>query len=424
MFYYWLKFMMRLAIWVYYRRISIHGFDKVPATGPVVFACNHPNSFLDAMIIGARAKREMHFLARSDVFNSPLKLWILARFNLIPIYRLQEGVENLEKNKDTFERCHKIFRNGGAVLIFSEGLCVQEMRLRPLKKGTARIAMEYIKDGSPLTIIPTGLNYMWAASFRDELVIGIDEPFDAAQFAELYRESPSKGINAFNKQLDAALHRVVIDVKDREHEGAIEQIIESNQHETNGDVNALVALAANLHALSQRAPEAYNQVIQSGTNYKLALERAGLRDRSLVRKSSLGAVATLFFALGHALFYLPTKAVVAITTSKVKRIEFHDSVLLGGSAILHFFYVLFVYLLVMAFFGWKVGLITVAAMCCLGYVAVVSFDAMRASREARKFTSLPSERQEELLRLRKEIVEIPKSVLHLVEAHQTHHPVG
>lgn len=416
--------MMKLAIWVYYRRISTRGFDKIPATGPVVFACNHPNSFLDAMIIGTLANREMHFLARSDVFNSPLKLWILARFNLIPIYRLQEGVENLEKNKDTFDRCHQIFRRGGAVLIFSEGLCVQEMRLRPLKKGTARIAMEYIKDGSPLTIIPTGLNYMRAASFREDLVIGIDEPFDAAEFAPLYRENASKGINAFNKQLDTALHRVVIDVRDRENEKVIEQIVETTNHETGGDLNVLVDLAANLHRTSVQDPERYAQFIAAGRDYTQALQSGGVRDRAIIRSSPFGLFASVLFWIGYGLFWLPTKGVVSITKSKVKRIEFHDSVLLGGSAILHFFYVLTVYLIVMAIFNWQIGLVAVALLCLLGWMGILSHDSMRAAREAATFRSLPADQQAELVRLRSEVAAIPALVLHLVKSHQTHHPVG
>jgi len=212
--YYWLKFMMQLALAVFYRRRDYSGFENIPATGPVIFACNHPNSFLDAMIVGAHLKRETHFLARSDVFNSPLKLWILSQFKMMPIYRLQEGAENLGKNKETFEKCHAVFRKGGAILMFSEGLCIQELRLRPLKKGTARIAMEYSKDGSPLTIIPTGLNYLKPTKFREGIMVSMDKPFNAADFATEYNENTSKGIQSFNKRLTDGFHNAVIERND------------------------------------------------------------------------------------------------------------------------------------------------------------------------------------------------------------------
>ncbi|HEX8059278.1 MAG TPA: 1-acyl-sn-glycerol-3-phosphate acyltransferase, partial [Cyclobacteriaceae bacterium] len=225
MLYYWLKYMMRFALTVFYRRRLFTGWDQVPAKGPVIFACNHPNSFLDAMIIGAFIKRETHFLARSDVFNTPLKLWILSQFKMMPIYRLSEGKEDLGKNQDTFDKCHEVFRKGGAVLMFSEGLCVQEMRLRPLKKGTARIALEYSKDGSPLMIIPTGLNYMKPMKFREDLLVQMDTPFNAADFAAEYNENSSKGIQSFNKKLVAGFHHSVIDIRDKQNEKAIGQLV-------------------------------------------------------------------------------------------------------------------------------------------------------------------------------------------------------
>ena len=107
----------------------------------MILASNHPNAFLDAMIYGAYFKRRIHFLARGDVFRKPLAAKILSSIGLIPIYRIAEGYENLDKNKDTFKICLDILNNNGIVLIFSEGYCEQEWKLRPLLKGTGRLAM-------------------------------------------------------------------------------------------------------------------------------------------------------------------------------------------------------------------------------------------------------------------------------------------
>jgi hypothetical protein len=45
------------------------------------------------------------------------------------------------------------------VLIFSEGKCINEWHFRPLKKGTARLAISSWLDGIPLRILPVGINY-------------------------------------------------------------------------------------------------------------------------------------------------------------------------------------------------------------------------------------------------------------------------
>ena len=53
---------------------------------------------------------------------------------MLPVYRPSEGVENLSENYKTFDTCIELFKRGEIVLIFSEGLCVNEWHLRPLKK--------------------------------------------------------------------------------------------------------------------------------------------------------------------------------------------------------------------------------------------------------------------------------------------------
>jgi 1-acyl-sn-glycerol-3-phosphate acyltransferase len=153
---------LRFWLRIHFRRIFLSNVSVIPAKGPAILACNHPNSFLDAIVVALLIKRPIHFLARSDVFRKPVARWILSQLHLIPIYRLQEGSENLEKNKDTFKRCSEILAKGGVILIFSEGNCILEKRLRPLKKGTARIAFtaEALSNWNlNIRIIPVGINY-------------------------------------------------------------------------------------------------------------------------------------------------------------------------------------------------------------------------------------------------------------------------
>src|SRR5690349_10663356 len=123
-----LRFSLKIVFWIFYRRIDFRGLENVPKTGPIILACNHPNSFLDALMVGTYTNRRIYFLARSDVFNTPLKRWILEQASMLPVYRLQEGMENLDKNKTTFSKCFEILDRDAMILIFSEGLCIQELR--------------------------------------------------------------------------------------------------------------------------------------------------------------------------------------------------------------------------------------------------------------------------------------------------------
>jgi 1-acyl-sn-glycerol-3-phosphate acyltransferase len=59
-----------------------------------------------------------------------------------PGLRLSEGKENLGLNDTAFQRSKEILSEGGVVLIFIEGICVNKHTLQPFKKGAARIAAE------------------------------------------------------------------------------------------------------------------------------------------------------------------------------------------------------------------------------------------------------------------------------------------
>ena len=65
--------------------------------GPLLIAANHPNSFLDAIIVSTLFKRPVYSLARGDAFAGKFFTTILTSLNMLPVYRISEGPENLEK---------------------------------------------------------------------------------------------------------------------------------------------------------------------------------------------------------------------------------------------------------------------------------------------------------------------------------------
>jgi 1-acyl-sn-glycerol-3-phosphate acyltransferase len=144
---------------MYCRRLRINKKDLLQLNGPVLICCNHPNSFLDAIVISALFKKPIYSLARGDVFKHSLISRILNSLKMFPVFRNTEGAENMGQNYDTFDACKEIFQRNGIVLIFSEGRCINEWHLRKLMKGTARLALSSWEAGIPLKILPTGINY-------------------------------------------------------------------------------------------------------------------------------------------------------------------------------------------------------------------------------------------------------------------------
>ena len=321
---------MRITLRVYYKRIIIDGLDNLPKEGAVLLASNHPNSFLDSIILGCHMPHRLYYIARSDVFNSPLKQWILGKIQLIPIYRLQEGAENLDKNKDTFKRCHELLGQDAWINIFGEGICVQEKRLRKLKKGTARIALDFVsKSNSPLHIVAVGMNYMEPMKFRKEVIIGLNKPFNAQDILPRFKENPAQSILAFNNVLTEKLREVVIHIEDKAKEKQVDELILENRKkistasgfrlENTGIVKKLVAFTNQLN-VSDTLPE---PVGISEEHHKTG-------------------IAKLFFQLialpGILLNGLPLLAAKKLTQNKVKLKEFKDSVIVAGGMIFSLLY--------------------------------------------------------------------------------------
>ena len=157
-----LKIVVQCCLYIFCKRLYYNTVKYKNIRGPLLLAVNHPNSFFDAILLGAFFKQPVHYLARGDAFKRSWALKILTKLHCIPVYRLLEGKQYLHLNDATFERCRNIFAKGGIILIFSEGLCENEWNLRPLKKGTARLALSswlLPSIGNKLTILPIGINY-------------------------------------------------------------------------------------------------------------------------------------------------------------------------------------------------------------------------------------------------------------------------
>ena len=160
---------------IFARRVIINKPHLLKKKGPLLLACNHPNSFLDGAILADLFEQPIHSLARGDVFKKPLYIRLLKSLRIHPIYRTSEGAENLNINYITFQVCKEIFKNNGIVLIFSEGQCINEWHLRPLKKGTARIAFSAWDENIPLEVLPVGINYSSFRRFSKNIFINFGE---------------------------------------------------------------------------------------------------------------------------------------------------------------------------------------------------------------------------------------------------------
>jgi glycerol-3-phosphate O-acyltransferase/dihydroxyacetone phosphate acyltransferase len=400
-----LRFSLKLVFWIYYRKVDVTGVENIPASGPVILACNHPNSFLDALLVGVYTKRRIYFLARSDVFNTPFKRWLLEQASVLPVYRLQEGMENLDKNKETFSKCFEILDQNALILIFSEGLCIQELRLRQLKKGTARIALEYVKEGKHVYITPVGLNYLYPCTAREEVIINIGKPFDAAGFSDSYAANAGKAINEFNKELESKLRQSVIDIKDKSNEAALTQVLKVARNEGK-DLVDLVKTAAEFELLRTTDPRSYASLVESARVYSAGIRKANIDDRTMKdQRSASILLQTLepLYWLGRLLNGLPFVTAKWLAKTKVRKVEFYDSVFLGAFMFVNQFHNLFVFLILL-FIHPFLAVVVPGVLLLTGGITTALHDRLTDNILRKRKANLPIQELETLDNLRRDII--------------------
>src|SRR5205823_8154473 len=175
-----LRSLLRMLIRIFFRRIEVTGVERVPLEGPVIFVLNHPNGLIDPAFLLCLAPRRVSFLAKAPLFRMPVIGFVVRAFKAIPVHRRQDAGGDLAKNAETFEAARGVLVRGGTIAVFPEGTSHSDPKLRPLKTGTARIALgaaAALPPHSNLQIVPVGLYYRAKQTFRSAALLHFGSPF-------------------------------------------------------------------------------------------------------------------------------------------------------------------------------------------------------------------------------------------------------
>jgi 1-acyl-sn-glycerol-3-phosphate acyltransferase len=194
-----IKPFIRIALHIFCKKIVVRNEQLLKTKGPVLITANHPNALMDAIIIGALFKQPVHYLTRGDVFNKPWKRKLLELLNMIPIYRIRDGIQNLHLNQYAFDKSHDVLASNGIVLIFIEGSCKHTHQLQPFKKGAARIAFNCWNNGIDLKVMPISIRYHSLFNFGKHILLNIAPTVSKEQLS--IGEDDAKNYLHFNQIL-------------------------------------------------------------------------------------------------------------------------------------------------------------------------------------------------------------------------------
>lgn len=171
-----------IALRWFYSRVDIAGLDRVPRSGPVLLAVNHPNALVDAMVVGWVFPRRIVLTAKATLFGNPLAAWFFRAVGVVPLVRAKDvaalgSAADGKRNARAFALLHHALASGRAVLIFPEGITGDHTSLAPLKTGVARIALQAREAGlRGLAIVPVGLTFERKDLPRTRIFVEVGEP--------------------------------------------------------------------------------------------------------------------------------------------------------------------------------------------------------------------------------------------------------
>lgn len=220
MLYHLVRPVARYVLRYYYRNIDLTGLEHIPPNAAVILAANHPTAFIEPCILACFQPRTLWFLARGNLFKNGFFTALLNAVNILPVYRLEDGgYEKLKDNFETFDACFAALSKQRAIMILAEGRCIHEKNLRPLRKGTARIALGALDRDSTLKevyIVPVGCNFTSADRVRGQVMIRCGEPILASDYLDDYRRGEATAIKDLTSHLRARLSPLVVQFPDQD----------------------------------------------------------------------------------------------------------------------------------------------------------------------------------------------------------------
>jgi 1-acyl-sn-glycerol-3-phosphate acyltransferase len=211
-FYFFMKNYMAVVKYFYFGKVELVGMEKIPIGKPIIYSCNHQNAFMDALLIGSISPVKITSLTRSDVFGSHAGMWFMTALQMQPIYRMRDGIQQLEKNDEVFENVRNKLKEKEGVLIFSEGNHGNEYFLRPLSKGSSRMALESQEQMEDLDIqvVPVGINYFHHQRPFHKLTVCFGDPIKVHDYWDTYQEHPAKGINQLKTRITEGMKKCLL----------------------------------------------------------------------------------------------------------------------------------------------------------------------------------------------------------------------
>ncbi|MBE6213065.1 MAG: hypothetical protein E7131_00085 [Rikenellaceae bacterium] len=343
----YVDFVLRLS----YRSIRYVGRENIPQDGAVIYAPNHTNALMDALVVLAMDKKAKVFVARADIFKKPLLAKIFSFLKIMPIMRMRDGIDEVKKNTETIEKAVDVLRDKVPFCIFPEGTHQTKYSALPLSKGIFRIAFQAqeMMPDMPLYIVPVGLRYGSFFRFRSTVRVQIGEPINVGEFTASHSDmTPQEQMNAMKELLAVRMQQSTLYIPNDEDYDATYDICAAVVQQRVDEINKHGRRLRGMEAYFEANNETVRQILQlKEENPEKAARLLTLgREASQIRKASnislssvsikypfwsrvlktLVLIVKLPYNIPVTLLTLPIKLLCAYLFTKLKDYAFRNSI--------------------------------------------------------------------------------------------------
>jgi 1-acyl-sn-glycerol-3-phosphate acyltransferase len=282
---FWRYCVVKGGLLFFYKRVKVTGKENFPKGKPILIAPNHQNALIDALLIETHVPGTMFALTRSGVFSTKFSNWFLRSINMLPVYRVRDGLSSVTKNNAIFEQCIEYLGENLSVLIFPEANHDLRRRVRPLSKGFTRIAFDaQVKHNwdLDLQILPVGINYTEHRRSRNNVQIVYGKPISVKDYKELYENDERKAANQLKSDVSDEMKQTVMHVPNLDQYPAMQVLLTDLENDENEYINPS-KVNEKVEKLSDKlTPELIDigkQVVEISNNHDISIKTVNGRKR-------------------------------------------------------------------------------------------------------------------------------------------------
>jgi len=340
---------VRFSVKQSYRSILQVGEENIPKDGAIIFAPNHTNTLMDALVVLAYNCQPKVFVARADIFRNRKLAQIFTFLKIMPIMRQRDGISAVKKNQETIDKAVDVLKDRIPFCIFPEGTHQAKYSSLPLSKGIFRIAYQAhdLMPEVPLYIVPVGIKYGDFFRFRSTIRMEFGKPINVGEFiAENAHMTPQEQTNSLKDLLTERLHSTIFHIPNDEDYAAtyevcnavepfeMEKISNSGKHILEVQHEANKQALKRIEALKESDPDKAQKLLELGKEACKLRKKKGIDTESAsVKKpllSRLGRVLltliTLPYTLPVSVLASPVALLCQFIFTKLKDPAFRNSV--------------------------------------------------------------------------------------------------